>query len=225
MEGKFYISTEKMKEVPLDKICNNLEKGILSKATELVTTIGIKPTIGTLTDTEKNSTKYVLIERYDKQFSKLNCPLYIYELNEKNLSIKAEKVENLYNYLAENDQFLLVNNDDNDKWWYDIPFDNGDVIRDYFLNTMIESDNPERDIMNLLLYYPNEVTVINQLGLLMNKMSKTDFTNFTSKIYDEKDKMINHQLINEKVKEYSIKAKLKNLLSKKHIIHNKGVKV
>lgn len=216
MEGKFYISTEKTKEVPLDKICNNLEKGILSKATELVTTIGIKPTIGTLTDTEKNSTKYVLIERYDKQFSKLNCPLYIYELNEKNLSIKAEKVENLYNYLAENDQFLLVNNDDNDKWWYDIPFDNGDVIRDYFLNTMIESDNPERDIMNLLLYYPNEVTVINQLGLLMNKMSKTDFTNFTSKIYDEKDKMINHQLINEKVKEYSIKAKLKNLLSKKH---------
>ena len=216
MEGKFYISTEKTKELPLDKICNNLEKGILSKATELVTTIGIKPTIGTLTDTEKNSTKYVLIERYDKQFSKLNCPLYIYELNEKNLSIKAETIENLYNYLAENDQFLLVNNDDNDKWWYDIPFDNGDVIRDYFLNTMIESDDPERDIMNLLLYYPNEVTVINQLGLLMNKMSKTDFTNFTSKIYDEKDKMINYQLINEKVKEYSIKAKLKNLLSKKH---------
>lgn len=216
MEGKFYISTEKTKEVPLDKICNNLEKGILSKATELVTTIGIKPTIGTLTDTEKNSTKYVLIERYDKQFSKLNCPLYIYELNEKNLSIKAETIENLYNYLAENDQFLLVNNDDNDKWWYDIPFDNGDVIRDYFLNTMIESDDPERDIMNLLLYYPNEVTVINQLELLMNKMSKTDFTNFTSKIYDEKDKMINYQLINEKVKEYSIKAKLKNLLSKKH---------
>ena len=81
---------------------------------------------------------------------------------------------------------------------------------------MIESDDPERDIMNLLLYYPNEVTVINQLGLLMNKMPKTDFTIFTSKIYDEKDKMINYQLINEKVKEYSIKAKLKNLLFKGH---------
>lgn len=216
MENNFYITTEKTKVIPLDKICNNLEKGILSKATELVTTIGIKPTIGTLTDAEKNTTKYVLIERYDQQFSKLNCPLYIYELNEKNLPIKAETVENLYNYLAENDQFLLVNNDDNDKWWYDIPFDNGDVIRDYFLNTVIESDDYERDIMYLLLYYPNEAAIINKLELLMRKMPKTDFTTFTSKIYDENDKMINYQLINEKVKEYSTKTKLKNLLFKNH---------
>ena len=50
MEGKFYISTKKQNEIPLDKICNNLEKGIISKASEVVTTIGIKPTIGTLTD-------------------------------------------------------------------------------------------------------------------------------------------------------------------------------
>lgn len=214
MENNFYITTEKTKAIPLDKICNNLEKGILSKATELVTTIGIKPTTGILTDAEKNTTKYVLIERYDQQFSKLNCPLYIYELNEKNLPIKAETVENLYNYLAENDQFLLVNNDDNDKWWYDIPFDNGDVIRDYFLNTVIESDDYERDIMYLLLYYPNEAAIINKLELLMRKMPKTDFTTFTSKIYDENDKMINYQLINEKVKEYSTKTKLKNLLFK-----------
>ena len=161
MEGKFYISTKKQNEIPLDKICNNLEKGIISKASEVVTTIGIKPTTGILTDAEKNTTKYVLIERYDQQFSKLNCPLYIYELNEKKLPIKAETVENLYNYLAENDQFLLVNNDDNDKWWYDIPFDNGDVIRDYFLNTVIESDDQERNIMYLLLYYPNEAAIIN----------------------------------------------------------------
>lgn len=216
MENNFYITTEKTKAIPLDKICNNLEKGILSKATELVTTIGIKPTTGILTDAEKNTTKYVLIERYDQQFSKLNCPLYIYELNEKNLPIKAETVENLYNYLVENDQFLLVNNDDNDKWWYDIPFDNGDVIRDYFLNTVIESDDHERNIMYLLLYYPNEAAIINKLELLMRKMPKTDFTTFTSKIYDENDKMINYQLINEKVKEYSTKTKLKNLLFKNH---------
>lgn len=216
MENNFYITTEKTKVIPLDKICNNLEKGILSKATELVTTIGIKPTTGILTDAEKNTTKYVLIERYDQQFSKLNCPLYIYELNEKKLPIKAETVENLYNYLAENDQFLLVNNDDNDKWWYDIPFDNGDVIRDYFLNTVIESDDQERNIMYLLLYYPNEAAIINKLELLMRKMPKTDFTTFTSKIYDENDKMINYQLINEKVKEYSTKTKLKNLLFKNH---------
>ena len=157
-----------------------------------------------------------MIERYDQQFSKLNCPLYIYELNEKNLSIKVETVENLYNYLTESNKFLLVNNDDNDKWWYDIPFDNGDVIRDYFLNTVIESDNQERDIMYLLLYYPNEVAVINKLKLLMNKMPKADFTTFTSKIYDEDDKMINYQLINEKVKEYSPKTKLKKLFFKNH---------
>lgn len=216
MEGRFYISTKKQNEIPLDKICNNLEKGIISKASEVVTTIGIKPTTGILTDAEKNTTKYVLIERYDQQFSKLNCPLYIYELNEKNLPIKAETVENLYNYLVENDQFLLVNNDDNDKWWYDIPFDNGDVIRDYFLNTVIESDDHERNIMYLLLYYPNGAAVINKLELLMSKMSKTDFTTFTSKIYNKNDKMINHQLINEKVKEYSQKTKLKNLLFKNH---------
>lgn len=216
MEGRFYISTKKQNEIPLDKICNNLEKGIISKASEVVTTIGIKPTTGILTDAEKNTTKYVLIERYDQQFSKLNCPLYIYELNEKNLPIKAETVENLYNYLVENDQFLLVNNDDNDKWWYDIPFDNGDVIRDYFLNTVIESDDHERNIMYLLLYYPNEAAIINKLELLMSKMSKTDFTTFTSKIYNKNDKMINHQLINEKVKEYSQKTKLKNLLFKNH---------
>ena len=214
MEGKFYISTKKQNEIPLDKICNNLEKGIISKASEVVTTIGIKPTTGILTDAEKNTTKYVLIERYDQQFSKLNCPLYIYELNEKKLPIKAETVENLYNYLAENDQFLLVNNDDNDKWWYDIPFDNGDVIRDYFLNTVIESDDQERNIMYLLLYYPNEAAIINKLELLMRKMPKTNFATFTSKIYDENDKMINHQLINEKIKEYSPKTKLKNLLFK-----------
>ena len=216
MENKFYITTEKTKAIPLDKTCNNLEKGIFSKATELATTIGIKPTTGILTDAEKNTTKYVFIERYDQQFSKLNCPLYIYELNEKNLLIKTETVENLYNYLTENDQFLLVNNDDNDKWWYDIPFDNGDVIRDYFLNTVIESDDHERDIMYLLLYYPNEAAIINKLELLMRKMPKTNFATFTSKIYDENDKMINHQLINEKIKEYSPKTKLKNLLFKNH---------
>ena len=193
MEGKFYISTKKQNEIPLDKICNNLEKGIISKASEVVTTIGIKPTIGTLTDAEKNTTKYVLIERYDKQFSKLNCPLYVYELNKKNLPVKIKKIENLYSYLVNNNKYSLINNNDSDKWWYNIPFDNGDVIRDYFLNT-----------------------VINKLELLMSKMSKTDFTTFTSKIYNKNDKMINHQLINEKVKEYSQKTKLKNLLFKNH---------
>ena len=216
MEGKFYISTKKQNEIPLDKICNNLEKGIISKASEVVTTIGIKPTIGTLTDAEKNTTKYVLIERYDKQFSKLNCPLYVYELNKKNLPVKIKKIENLYSYLVNNNKYSLINNNDSDKWWYDIPFDNGDVIRDYFLNTVIESDDQERDIIYLLLYYPNEAAVINKLELLMSKMSKTDFTTFTSKIYNQNDKMINHQLINEKVKEYSQKTKLKNLLFKNH---------
>lgn len=216
MENNFYITTEKTKVIPLDKICNNLEKGILSKATELVTTIGIKPTTGILTDAEKNTTKYVLIERYDKQFSKLNCPLYVYELNKKNLPVKIKKIENLYSYLVNNNKYSLINNNDSDKWWYNIPFDNGDVIRDYFLNTVIESDDYERDIMYLLLYYPNEAAIINKLELLMRKMPKTDFTTFTSKIYDENDKMINYQLINEKVKEYSTKTKLKNLLFKNH---------
>ena len=96
-----------------------------------------------------------MIERYDKQFSKLNCPLYVYELNKKNLPVKIKKIENLYSYLVNNNKYSLINNNDSDKWWYNIPFDNGDVIRDYFLNTVIESDDYERDIMYLLLYYPN----------------------------------------------------------------------
>ena len=187
---------------------------------------GIKPASGVLINAESGDKEYTIIERYDNQFLSLNCSIFIYyipknynkvinnETIEETKALKKQKIDNLYEYLETKKNITLIKNDNLDKWWYDIPIDNVDIIQKYFLSIVDEENknSKKNKIINLKKLFPKELMLINKLEKLMFKMDKDNFISFINVIYDERQRVIDYDTIRETEAEYSIKGKVKKLL-------------
>ena len=119
----------------------------------------------------------------------------------------------MYKYLKTKTNITLIRNDNLDKWWYDIPTDNGDIIQKIFLSIATqENENLKKDkIINLKKLFPKELMIIKKLEKLMFKMDKEDFISFINVIYDKQQRMIDYDTIRKTEAEYSIKGKVKKL--------------
>lgn len=230
MKEKIYLyaSTEENLTIILkgSQVYDNLTKCILRKSCELMSDKGIKPTSGVLTDAESGKEEYTIIERYDNQFLSLNRSIFIYyipqnynkvinnETIEETKVLKKQKIDNLYEYLEINKNITLIKNDNLDKWWYDIPNDNGDIIQKYFLGIATEENknSKKNKVINLKKLFPKESKLINKLEKLMFKMDKDNFISFINTIYDKRQHMMDYDTISETEAEYSIKGKVKKLL-------------
>ena len=223
----FYASTEEnLMLIPEgSQVYDNFTKWILRKSCELMSDKGIKPTSGVLIDAESGDKEYTIIERYDNQFFSLNRSIFIYYIhqnynkviNNKTIKetkvLKKQKIDNLYKYLKTKTNITLIRNDNLDKWWYDIPTDNGDIIQKIFLSIATEeNENLKKDkIINLKKLFPKELMIIKKLEKLMFKMDKEDFISFINVIYDKQQRMIDYDTIRKTEAEYSIKGKVKKL--------------
>ena len=224
----FYASTEEnLMVIPEGShVYDNLTKCILRESCELMSDEGIKPASGVLINAESGDKEYTIIERYDNQFLSLNCSIFIYyipknynkvinnETIEETKALKKQKIDNLYEYLETKKNITLIKNDNLDKWWYDIPIDNGDIIQKYFLSIVDEENknSKKNKIINLKKLFPKELMLINKLEKLMFKMDKDNFISFINVIYDERQRVIYYDTIRETEAEYSIKGKVKKLL-------------
>lgn len=226
----FYASTEEnLMLIPGNsKVYDNLTKCIFKKSCELMSDKGIKPTCGVLIDAESGNKEYTIIERYDNQFLSLNRGIFIYyipqdynkvinnETIEEIKVLKKQKIDNLYEYLETKTNVTLIKNDNLDKCWYDIPTDNGDIIQKCFLNIATEENknSMKKKIINLKKLFPKELIIINKLEKLMFKMDKDNFISFINVIYDERQRIIDYDIICETESEYSIKRKLKKYINR-----------
>ena len=61
--------------------------------------------------------------------------------------LREIKLDNLYDYLNNIKNVKLLNYNYHDNWFYDIPYDNGDIIRDYFLKVITENDKSNQKEM------------------------------------------------------------------------------
>lgn len=227
----FYASVENninIKEV-FDKIDANkkrydsFSKCILYKVPELMDEEGIKPTVGILTDAESEKKEYTIIERVDNQFSKLNCNLYIYcilekwdreKLKERRI-FRIKTIDNLYEYLKNRKSFNLIENDNIDKTWYNVPRDNSDIIQKHFLS-IITLPKKEKKAKTAILkkLFPDQLIIIKKLEKLMFKMSTEEFIDFINTIYDKSHYMLNYVAMDKMEEKYFVKSKIKKIISK-----------
>lgn len=230
-ENKLFLASKKrnLNEALLDsEIYKDSSCCILEKTKELMTQYGIEPTTGILTEAETGNDEYTIIERYSNQFSKLEVPMNLYTiLLNKNMEkgkllisnikkLEVNRINNLYEYLKQQDNFELIQNDSYDKSWYNIPTDNGDILQQSFLriSNYEEKKEQQKQILTLLKLFPKQAYIIKSLTKLMKKMDKTDFELFISNLYDERNQSINYKHIKEEKENNSLIVKTKKLLKK-----------
>lgn len=171
---------------------------LLNLAYDLMKKDGIKPNKGVLSAAELNENEYslkeyTLIERYNKQFNKANVEGFIYQIliddedDKENIILskdtsvfKCEKVSSIIKYLAEADNVSLIYNDDLDKYWYGIPSDDLDVLKEYFSIVVKEENQDKRKKMinKLIQFYPKKKNDIKKIVELMNMTSEQLFLSF-----------------------------------------------
>lgn len=200
---------------------------IFYMARYLMSELGIQPTSGILMTADSNLKEYTLIERYHNQFQALNQSIYIYCVSKGNSLdnhrlvnhakiVDKQKIENLYDFLLQQKDFNLVENENYDKAWYDIPHDNGDIIHDYFRDVMDEKDKGNRKVLIFLLIhlFPDQAYIIKKLQKLMFRMEEEEFENFIDDIFDKREKTLRYDMIETKQKKYSYFNQFKRFLKK-----------
>lgn len=209
------------------QVYDKLTKCILQKSCELMSDKGIKPTSGVLTTAESGYKEYTIIERYDNHFLNLNCSIFIYYIpqnynkiiNNKTIEetkvLKKQKIDNLYEYLETKKNIKLIKNNNLDKWWYNIPTNNDDIIQKIFLSVVDEENKIEKKkkINSLKKLFPNQLMIIKKLEKIMFRMDKDEFIKFINTIYLKRHKMLDIDEIIKKEEDCSIKLKVKRLLN------------
>lgn len=211
------------------KVYSKKTNCILQLAYEVCSRIGINPTYGTLYSPEDGLSEIKFIERYKNQFECLNHSASIYVIAKNKISIdqnniltkKAKflreiKLDNLYDYLNKIKNVKLLNCNYHSNWFYDIPYDNGDIIRDYFLKIITENDksNQKEMIVNIKEVLPQQKKIISDLYKLISKMGYKEAHNFINNIYIKTIQSLDYSLINQQKMEHNIKSKIKSLFSK-----------
>lgn len=227
----FYVASTNMdlsKKISKTNIYKDKNRCILNIAKELMNQYNIEPTTGILTDKLTDEKIYTIIERYTDQFSELNlfinlCKI-VFKDNIKEDEITFEdisqieiiKINNLYEYLKKQKSFELIINESKDKWWFDIPSDDGDIIQKSFLELKKSNDKFENEKQILLLQklFPKQTNTIKKLSKLMIKMNEKDFCAFIIEIYNEKEQSLNYEFINGIEKNYTVKEKIKKITKK-----------
>lgn len=223
----FASENSNLNEIPKgEKVYHKLTKCVLNKAFKILSYNEIKPTYGTLYCPTTGETTYTMIERYDNQFKLLKRPISIYLISLKEAKIddkflliddarviKRIDIDNLFDYVKsmKNTEFLY--NDDLDKTWYDVPFDNGDIIKENFLNIIFEPNKQikKTKIKKLKSLFPNQKEIINKLYKVVLKMDKEQAREFISNIFDKRHRRLNYDLINKEHEKNKVKHKIKSL--------------
>ncbi len=208
----FYASTNDLDKIPVGTIIDNsVINCIFKKAVELMSIDGIEPTSGVLTEIDSGKKEYTLIERYKEQLTNLNNKVNVYfflrdnnkidkkiTTSEIKLTSKIE-ITNLYDFLKKANDFKLIDYNDLDKYFYDIPYDNGDIIQAQFIKIINEDDVLKRNkmIKNLKNLFPNQSVVIKKLLDIMDKMNKEQFLDFIDDIYSRNEFQLNYAKISQ----------------------------
>ena len=227
----FYASKiQDLKEIKKgEKVYPKLSNCILKSAYNICSGKGIEPTFGTEYEPETGKSTRVLVERYNGQFEQLNCNLSIYAISLKNNNIDKDfilsndatilnelKINNLYEYLQIMKNVELINDDYHSKHFYDVPFDNGDIIKKYFVKIIYEKDYKKRVnlIKNIQILLPNQDKLIKKIYKLISKMNTEDALTFINSIFIKKDNSLDYSLIKKETDKNSLKSKIKSLLNK-----------
>ena len=94
---------------------------------------------------------------------------------------------------------FYASTNDLDKYFYDIPYDNGDIIQAQFIKIINEDDVLKRNkmIKNLKKLFPKQLVVIKKLLDIMDKMNKEQFLNFIDDIYIRNEFQLNYAKISQ----------------------------
>lgn len=199
---------------------------LLQKAKELMTQCEIKPTTGILTSVSTDDDCFTIIERYDNQFRKIEVPMNLFTIlsskNEpkmvalnKNVNyFEKKEISNLYNYLNNQDNFELLQNDFCDKSWYNIPIDNSDILQQSFfrISNIEDNKNQKKQLEELKKLFPKQSYIIGTISKLMKRMDKEEFQLFIGDIYDKREQSFNYENIKNTAKNYTMIEKTKKLL-------------
>lgn len=187
---------------------------------------GIHPTSGYIYTPEDGYIEYKLIERYPNQFELLKTNVNIYLISAKEnkiddnfrlvndgISFRNIKIDNLFEYLKSIKNIELINNDNNEKYFYDIPYDNGDIIQECFKKSLLEKNLKQRKkyLSNIKKLLIENRKIVNKLYKLTSSMSLEEASEFINNIYNKNDSMLNYDLIREKEKKQK-KCMIKCLL-------------
>lgn len=224
----FYASkNQDLKEIKMgEKVYPKLSNCILKSAYNICSGKGIEPTFGTEYEPETGKSTRVLVERYNGQFDQLNCNLSIYTISLKNnnvdnnylltndaIVLNEVKISNLYEYLQMMKNVELISDDYHSKYFYDVPFDDGDIIKKYFVKIINEKDNKKRVklIKNIQLLLPNQDKTIKKIYKIILKMNTEDALTFINSIFTKKENYLNYDLIKKENDKHSLKSKVKSL--------------
>ena len=140
--------------------------------------------------------------------------MYREKLNERKIFI-IKTIDNLYEYLKNRKSFNLIENDNIDKPWYNVPRDNSDIIQKHFLS-IITLPKKEKKAKTAILkkLFPDQLIIIKKLEKLMFKMSTEEFIDFINTIYDKSHYMLNYVAMDKMEEEYFVKSKIKKIISK-----------
>lgn len=224
----FYASqTQNLKEIKKgEKVYTKLSNCILKNAYNICSGKGIDPKSGIEYEPETGKSTYVLIERYNGQFAQLNCNLSIYAISLKNNNIDKDylltndasilnevKISDLYEYLQMMKNVELVSDDYYNKYAYDTPFDNRDIIKEYFIKIIKEQDNKKRVklIKNIQVLLPDQDKIIKKIYKLISKMDTEDALIFINSIFTKKENSLDYSLIKKENDKHSLKNKIKSL--------------
>lgn len=206
-----------LKEIDINtKVYSDINSCIFDKVKSICSKDGIKPNFGVLMDAMDNTKTYTFIERYDNQFELLKQNISIYSILKKDAHInddnrliekikpvKEEKIHSLLQYLNDLDNVELIVNNNVDKWWYDIPSDNGDIIQEKFQEILkLDRKSQLKCLKQLRKLLPNQKVIIKDLYKLINMMPEDEKQSFVNSLYIKRYHNLNYDDIKDKTNQY-----------------------